>query len=110
YHVTVFDNFHGGDPDESWVIGTCSTAEAAIALVKQRVDQELKYFWSEICRQDGGHSTLDRLISQYDSFAETPVAFNRQGEQIFYTTFYVKPGAAEIIAEAKAQHGPQRTP
>jgi hypothetical protein len=110
YHVTVFDNFRRGDPDECWVIFTCSTAEAAIAVVKRRVDQELKYFWSEICRQDGGHSTLDQLISQYDTFAETPVAFNRQGEQIFDTTVHVKSRAAEIVAEAETQHGPQRTP
>jgi hypothetical protein len=101
YHVTVFDNFHRGDPDESWVVGTCSTPEAAIALVKSRVDQELRYFWSEVCRQDGGDSTLDRLISQYDSFAEIPIAFDRQGEQIFDTTAYVKSRAAEIAAEAR---------
>ena len=80
YHVTEFDNFHRGDPDESWVVGTYSTAEEAIALVKWKVDQELEHFWSEICRQGGGHSTLDDLISHYNTFAETPVAFNRHRE------------------------------
>jgi hypothetical protein len=41
YHITVFDNFHRGDwPDETWVVGTYSTAEAAIEVVKQMVDQE----------------------------------------------------------------------
>jgi hypothetical protein len=103
YHVTAFDNFHRGDPDESWVVGTFATAEAAIALVKQRVDQELQHFWSEIRDQDGSDSPLDRLISQYDSFAEIPIAFDRQGEQIFDTTAYMKSRAAEIVAEAKAQ-------
>jgi hypothetical protein len=106
YHVTVFDNFHRGDPP--WVIGTYSTAEEAIASVKGWVDQELEGFWSQLCRY-GGHSTLDGLISQYNAFAETPVAFNGDGEVIFDTTAYMKSRAAEIT-EAAAQHGPQRTP
>lgn len=111
YHITIFDNFHRGDwPDECWEMGRYSTAEEAIALVKEMVDQELKHFWSEICRADRGRATLDDLISHYNSFAEAPVAFDSLGTQIFDTTAYMKSRAAEMITQADGQHGPQGTP
>lgn len=108
YHITVFDNFHRGDQDACWVSGTYSTAEEAIAAVKRRVDQELEHFWSELCRQNAGPATLDELVSQYDSFAETPVAFDSDGRMIFDTAAYMKSRSAEMIAEAEAGHGSRR--
>jgi hypothetical protein len=102
FHVTVFDNFHRGDPAPR-VIGTCATIEETIALVKRRVDRELEHFWSEICVQDGGRSTLDRLVSQYNTFAEVPVAFDEQGTQVFDTAVYMKSRAAEIVAAAETR-------
>ena len=68
----------------------------------------MAYLWSEVCHQDKGISTLDRLVSHYNSFAEVPVAFNRDGNMIFDSTAYMKSRAAEIIHEAPAPYGPQR--
>jgi hypothetical protein len=107
YHITVFDNFHPHDPDEAWVSGTFATAEAAVAAVKRKIDAELAYLWSEVCHQDKGISTLERLISQYNSFAEMPVAFNRDSETIFDSTAYMQARAAEMINDAPAPYGPQ---
>jgi hypothetical protein len=106
YHITVFDNFHRGDPDACWVAGTYATAEEAIAGVKRRVDQELEHFWSELCRQNEDHPTLDELMSQYDFFAETPVAFDSDGKMIFDTAAYMKSRATEMIVAADAKRGP----
>lgn len=106
YHITVFDNFHPYEPEEAWVSGTFATADAAIAAVKRRIDDELAYLWSEVCHQDKGVSTLDRLVSQYNSFAEKPVAFSRNGDVIFDSTAYMTSRAAEMIGEAPAQYGP----
>ncbi|HLH87267.1 MAG TPA: hypothetical protein VKX28_02310 [Xanthobacteraceae bacterium] len=103
YHITVFDNFHRGDLDACWMSGTYSTADAAIASVKSTVDRQLRHFWSEACGRDGGRPTLDDLISRYNSFAETPVAFNSDGVSIFDTTAYMESRAAEMISEAAAQ-------
>ncbi len=86
YHITVFDNFHRGELDACWVAGGCSTADEAIAWVKSSVDRQLKHFWSEARGQDGGHPTLDDLIDRYNDFAETPVAFDSDGQSIFDTT------------------------
>ncbi|MBV9702110.1 MAG: hypothetical protein JO163_05235 [Methylobacteriaceae bacterium] len=108
YHVTVFDNFHRDDPDEVWVSGTFATAEAAIAAVKRQIDSELAHFWSEVCEQDKGASPLDRLISQYNSFAEAPVAFDRNGSVIFDSTAYMEWKAAEMIGEVASSDGLQR--
>jgi hypothetical protein len=107
YHITVFDNFHRHEPEEAWVGGTFATAEEAIAAVKRSIDDELAYLWSEVCHQDKGISTLDRLVSQYNSFAEMPVAFSRDGDMIFDSTAYTISRATEMIDEAPAQYGLQ---
>jgi hypothetical protein len=106
YHVTVFDSFHRHEPEEAWVSGTYATAEAAIAAVKRKIDDELEYFWSEVCHQDKGIATLDRLISHYNSFAEAPVAFGADHKTIFNSTAYVIAMAAEVVTEPPAPYGP----
>lgn len=105
YHITVFDSSHRHEPEGAWVGGTFETAEAAIAAVKRKIDGELAYFWSEVCYQDKGISTLDRLISHYNFFAEVPVAFNQHGEVIFDSTAYMTSRAAEMIDEEPAPYG-----
>jgi len=107
YHITVFDNFHPHEPEEAWVGATFATAEAAIAAVKRKIDDELAYLWSEVCHQDKGISTLDRLVSQYNSFAEMPVACSRDGDMIFDSTAYMLARAAEMIDKAPAPYGLQ---
>jgi hypothetical protein len=107
YHIAVFDSFHPHEPDEGWVSETIATAEAAVTAVKNKIDDELAHFWAEVCQQDNGISTLETLISQYNSFAEMPVAFNRDGDVIFDSTAYMQARAAEMINEARAQHGLQ---
>jgi L-alanine-DL-glutamate epimerase-like enolase superfamily enzyme len=97
FNVTAFDNFHRYDPNESWVIGHYATAEEAIAAVKSAVESDLRHFWAEVCKQDGGSSTLEQLIDQYNSFAETPIAFDEKNKQIFDTTSYMKERAAAIV-------------
>jgi hypothetical protein len=106
YHITVFDNFHRHEPDEAWVSGAYATAEAAIAAVKRKIDDELEYLWSEVCHQDKGIATLDRLISHYNSFAEMPVAFGADSKMIFDSTAYMIAKAAEVITEPPAPYGP----
>ena len=110
YHVTVFDNFHAHEPEEAWVGATFATAETAIAAVKRKIDDELAYLWSEVCHQDKGISTLERLVSQYNSFAEMPVAFSRDGDMIFDSTAYMLARAAEMINEAPGPYGLQGPP
>jgi hypothetical protein len=107
FHITVFDSFHRHEPEEAWVSGTFATAEETIAAVKRKIDNELAYLWSEVCHQDKGISTLDRLISHYNSFAEVPVAFDRDGKMIFDSTAYMESRAAEMIDEAPAPYGLQ---
>jgi hypothetical protein len=107
YHITVFDSFRRHEPEEAWVSGTYATAEEAIAAVKSKIDDELTYFWSEVCSQDKGTSTLDRLISHYNSFAELPVAFDDEGSMIFDSTAYMKSQAAEAIGYSPVPYGVQ---
>ena len=106
YHITVFDNFHRHEPDEARVSGAYATAEAAIAAVKRKIDDELEYLWSEVCHQDKGIATLDRLISHYNSFAEMPVAFGADSKMIFDSTAYMIAKAAEVITKRPARYGP----
>jgi len=97
YHITVFDNFHHG---ECWLGAGFPTAEEAIAYVKETVDRDLKRFWSELRdRKRRTQPTLDELISQYRTFAETPVAFDDKGKKIFDTIAYMKARAVEIIGD-----------
>jgi hypothetical protein len=99
YHITVFDNFHHG---ECWLGGNCSTAEEAIAYVRETVDRDLKRFWSELWKDRSkirAQPTLDDLISYYKTFAETPGAFDDKGRKIFDTIAYMKERAVEIIGD-----------
>jgi hypothetical protein len=103
YHVTVFDLFHRHEPGWAWVAGTFATADDAMSDVKGRIERDLAYFWSEICRQQESPPTLHALVSHYETFAEMPVAFDADGNMIFDGTAYMKARAARIVAEAPAR-------
>jgi hypothetical protein len=72
YTVMVDDNFHYMDEDERWQYGTFASADEAIAVCRQLVEQSLAEFYKP-------GMTAGQLCEQYTSFGDDPFVIASEG-------------------------------
>jgi hypothetical protein len=93
YKIMVDDNFHYGEEDERAEHGVFATAEAAVAVCRQLVDQSLMAEY-----RDG--ETAEQLFERYTSFGEDPfvVALDGAPKVEFSAWNYARDCASKLTA------------
>jgi len=83
YDVYVDDNFHPGDIDERYHLGTFDTREEALAACRRKVDE----YFEQI---DKGLYSFKELWEGYMIFGEDPFIYNDDKNKHFSGWDYAK--------------------
>jgi hypothetical protein len=103
FRVYISDNFHQHDPDEHpYLQGSYPTLEAAIALCKRMVDDDLEGLRNPSSSTSTRPHSAAQLYSMYCMFGEDPWISGPGPGVLFSGWDYAKERCAELFAPATA--------